>query len=54
MLPRKLEPAPIAMLAELNGMMSSQVVSALPPALTTRPPSKGRMIVLHSGEPDLG
>eukprot|EP00891_Asterochloris_glomerata_P000609 jgi/Astpho2/609/Aster-x0028 len=26
MLPRKLEPAPIAILAELNGMMSSQVV----------------------------
>ena len=53
-LPRKLEPAPIAMLAELNGMMSSQVVSALPPALATRPSSRARAAVFHSGEPHFG
>ena len=54
MLPRKLEPAPIAILAELNGMMSSQVVRALSPALATIPSSKGRLVVLHSNEPHLG
>ena len=54
MLPRKLEPAPIAMLAELNGMMSSQLVRTLSLALTSRPFGKGRMTVLHSGEPHLG
>ena len=56
MLPRQLEPPPIAMLAELNGMMSSQVVSskALSPALAARPSSKGRPLhVLHNNEPGL-
>ena len=51
MLPRKLEPAPIALLAELNGMMSTHVVRVLSPALATRPSSKGRVVVLHGSEP---